>query len=145
MPRIHQAVVAISLLLTGPVYAQCSTGQVTDVGTLLVGNLVCAQKVGTTDANNRWSEHHTGASGGANNLTEWARGPSSTVDPTHVTGSWTATGDTISYSYNGDSGGPYQYTVHDNGGSYSYCNGSTEHSTFTLRAIASVRSNIRRA
>jgi hypothetical protein len=131
--RIHiTAAAALSMTLAGPAYAQCTTDQVTDVGSLLSGKLVCAQKIGTTDANNRWSEHHTGTSGVADNLTEWARGPGDAVDGTRITGTWTANGDTISYTYNGD-GGPYSYTIYDNGsGNYSYCSGASEHSTFKL-------------
>jgi hypothetical protein len=132
--RIHiTAAAALSMTLAGPAYAQCTTGQVTEVGLLLSGKLVCAQKIGTNDANNRWSEHHTGTSGEPNNLTEWARGPGDAVDAKRITGSWTANDDTISYTYNGGGGGPYSYTIYDNGdGTYSYCSDASEHSTFKL-------------
>ena len=79
-------------------------------------------------------EHH-GASGV---LTECARGTSSTVEPSHVVGSWgvgadQSGGQNIQYKYDG--GAFFTYSVHSNGdSSYSFCSGASEAATGNLVA-----------
>jgi hypothetical protein len=104
---------------------------------LLNDKLVCAQRVGTTDALNRWSEVHRAPAGAPNNLDEWARGPSDPVDPSRIgVGTWSRNGGNIAYEYTNDSGGPYEYQLYGVGTSpfteVSFCDGPTEVAQATL-------------
>jgi hypothetical protein len=129
------AVVSGMILSAGwsGVFAACPNGasgylDIAQIASTFGGQVVCAQRSGTTDASNRWSEVHNTPVTGTNNLDEYARGPNDAVDPRrNGIGTWRtldiANNDQrISYDYNGDPGGPYNYLVHDNGsGSYSFC------------------------
>jgi len=98
----------------------------------LSGNTVCGTGVGA-NAGDQWQEWHQ--SGGA--LTEYAKGASDPVDPTHDVGSWSTSGmgnnSVVTYSYDG--GGNYSFSVHvDDGGTTFFCNGGAEVAEAFLRS-----------
>jgi len=84
-----------------------------------------------------WHELHQGDGGGT--LTEIGTGAEG-LQPTKDVGSWTVQGFNVEYSYTGDGGSPYSYSVHlisgnagDPNSSYEFClNGSTHKATGTI-------------
>lgn len=136
MNRLTVSVGSLLLVLGAQqVAAGCVDGQVTGSTSLesLLGNqTVCGTGVGT-NAGKSWQEWHQ--AGGT--LTEYAKGPSDPVDPTHDVGDWSVAGDgtdtVVTYDYDG--GGSYSLKVFDNGdASYSFCDGGTETVRVTLKA-----------
>ena len=118
------------VLAAGQANATCADTQVTnattpDLQTLLTGKTVCAMR--GTDA---WQEeHHSGPVTGAP-LWDYKLGDGDPIDQRKPVGTWAITGTgtstMVSYSYTGDTGGPYQYTVHDTGDGthYTFCGSS---------------------
>jgi hypothetical protein len=99
---------------TGAASAACTpeTRVASGLQTLFQGNRVVTAKD---------NEHH--GIGGV--LTECAQGAASTVDPTHVAGTWRIDpdgggGEVVTYDYG--TGGKFTFSVHSNGGpNYSFC------------------------
>jgi hypothetical protein len=125
-----KSTVAIGILLTaglaGQVQAQCSTGQVTGgaIFTTLQDKLACAYKTNAASPLDRWSEVHVDTTATGGTITEWARGPTDTVDPSHDDGAtWDtdSTGNTVTYDYGGAQIYTY-YLYSDGAGAYSLCN-----------------------
>jgi len=99
--------------------------------TLLNNHMVCVgSPLGT--AGPPWNNQEFHASGGV--LTDYKKGPSDTVDPTTIVGSWAINGTgscNVQYTYTG--GGSYTYTIWNNGnGTYDFCQGAS--TTFTIAA-----------
>ena len=114
MRRVLILSAAVLAGASGAAWADCSNTQVSP--NVLVGNrIVVAAGANSTN------EYH----GPGNSLTECAQGLTSTIDPTHVVGTWNIDLDgvgLISYDY-GPGNHKFTYTVHDNGnGTYSFCN-----------------------
>lgn len=126
MNRINVCVGCVLFALGGQVAAQCSTGRVTGGNTLrtfLQNKTVCGTGVGA-NAGQQWQEWHQGAGFAASTLTEYAKGPSDPVDPTHDVGTWLATGGTnslVTYTYTGSATAYTWALFNDGGGNYSYC------------------------
>jgi hypothetical protein len=124
---------AASVVFTSHAAAQCGANSVVqDIETLLNDKTVCATGVNAS-AGDRWQEwHQTDGT-----LTEYARGPSDPVDPTHDVGTWAEVGNgansKVQHNYTG--GQSYEWSVHDiGGGSYSFCTekNGTQVATATL-------------
>jgi hypothetical protein len=95
----------------------------TTVSTLVSGKTACALR-----GSDRWQEFH--ASNG--DVIDYKRGPSDPGDPSSKVGTWTATTDTVTYTYGSQS---YNYAVclpNASGALYVFCN------TATSEAIPSV-------
>jgi hypothetical protein len=119
------------LAIAGQAAAVCTnqtrltiTGGANEIVDQLSGNTVCGTGL-NANAGDRWQEWHQ--AGGT--LTEYARGPSDPVDPTHDVGTWSTSGmgntSVVTYSYNG--GGTYSFSVHvDGAGTTFFCSGGTE-------------------
>jgi hypothetical protein len=78
----------------------------------------------------RWNELHMGAGFGPHNVQDYKRGPTDTVDPTKIVGTYTIGGNvvgTITYDYG--SGGAYTYVVQGstdvNAPPFTFCNVAT--------------------
>ena len=107
-------------------FADCNTPQVTGtaLSDLLSGKTVCGQSVPPGE---RYQEVHLGT--GSGTLREYAKGPTDPVDPSHDVGNWSVNTDASTVTYDYDGGSSYTFTVHDNGGSYSFCLGTSERAT----------------
>jgi hypothetical protein len=82
------------------------------LSTLISGNTVCA-----TRGADRWQEQHR--TGGQ--LWDYKKGPTDPVDPTTQVGTWSISGNNVTYSYMGEGPVPsYTYSVHGSG-TYSFC------------------------
>lgn len=141
MTRLTVFMGCLLFAVAGQVWAQCNAGTRISPGTAindeLSGKTVCGTGVGP-NAGDQWQEWHQ--VGGK--LTEYAKGPSDPVDPTHDVGNWATSGQgqgrnsVVTYTYDNDSGGPYSFNVHDNGGgNYSFCSSTgqpTQIATATL-------------
>lgn len=127
MKQLSYLIALLAMAAPGSAYASCTaTGGFTQLtGTqitnLLVGSLACYPAVGPY-------QNQEALAGG--NITDYKQGPSDTVDPTKIIGTYsvvTSPVDSITYSY---SGGPsYTYTVWGTAvagsGSYDFCVGTT--------------------
>jgi len=102
---------------SGAAWADCTSPRVPPSLQTLFGG----SRIVVTGGANTANEHH--GAGGV--LTECAQGSASTVDPTHVAGTWRVDpdgggGEIITYDYG--TGGKYTFSVHENGGgNYSFC------------------------
>jgi hypothetical protein len=125
----------------GDAMADCRGTRVQDIQAALENKFVCAARApgGNLDT---WSEEHgTLATGGI--LTEYAKGPGDPIDPRKPVGTWSVTanntpGATVSYSYTGDSGSPYRWSLFFLGvNSYQFCsnNGLTPIATANITAL----------
>ncbi|MDX2367868.1 MAG: hypothetical protein QNK36_05615 [Colwellia sp.] len=97
---------------SGYTFAACTGAPLNQpaLTTLLPGKTVCASFGGE-----QWQELHTGAG----SLIDYKKGPVDPVDPSENVGSWSVSGNTVTYNYG--SGGSYSYRIFDNGGTYSFC------------------------
>lgn len=117
MKRIILPAVFLFSALPLVTHAADCTGGGTRVtaGTILAGNTVCARAASGTDS---WQEWHQGSASAGGTLTEYAKGPADPNDPTHDVGSWSPSGDDVTYSYT--SGGSYTFELWQPAGSTSY-------------------------
>lgn len=119
--------------------AQCGTGtnQVTGsaINTLLNGKFVCA-----TRGSDTWRECHGTLSGSTcsigGNLWDLKLG-TNPMDPAKLVGSWTRTGNTVSYNYG--TGGTYSYNIYQIGTSstYDFCGTSPSGNNVLIASIQS--------
>lgn len=125
----------------GDAMAVCRGTRVTDIQAALENKFVCAARApgGNLDT---WSEEH-GTLVGGGLLTEYAKGPGDPVDPRKQVGTWTVVGNNtasavVKYSYTGDAGSPYSWSLFFLGGSvYHFCSidGSTPIATAHITAL----------
>jgi putative hemolysin len=78
--------------------------------TLISNQTVCATRGG-----DKWQEQHR--SGGQ--LWDYKKGPSDQVDPSEQVGTWSIASNNVTYTYTG--GSSFTYSVHNDGGAYSFC------------------------
>ncbi len=127
LPMIAGAV-ALAFVAEGAV-AVCpgaAANQLTDTALtdLLAGNLAAGSTMCASRGGDSWQEeHHTNGQ-----LWDYKLGDGHAVDPRKQVGSWVVTGagaaTEVTYTYTG--GSPvYSFKVYDDGGSYSFCNGTT--------------------
>lgn len=119
------SLIGLSVAWAGSASAAC------DANTRVTGNalrtLVAGQTVCGIAGNDKWQEEHR-TNGNLTNgeLWDYKKGPNDSVDPQKQVGTWSISGNAITYTY-----GPnvsYSFTVHDEGngnGPYSFCNGGS--------------------
>ena len=108
------------------VYADCASDPIVSP-TALVGTTVCVV--------NESQEFHQG-SGSSGDLIDYKKGSSDPVDPTTSVGSWSISGNNITYTYGGTS---FTYTLRQATGAAaptSYCNISTSTEFFIDQIIS---------
>jgi hypothetical protein len=115
MKRILLLSVLFLAAALGDAMADCRGTRVTDIQAALENKFVCAARA-TGGNNDTWSEEHGNLSvGGTGILTEYAKGPGDPVDPRKAVGTWavgtSSFGATVIYSYTGDSGSPYTWSL----------------------------------
>jgi hypothetical protein len=96
MKRVFLPAFVLVAVFSSDVFAACPVvydQDVTDVGSLLTNSVVCVANGGNWDA----QEYHK--PGGE--LWDYKKGPNppETVDPTAIVGSWSASGNTVTYTY----------------------------------------------
>ena len=104
----------LAMLPIGSHAANCTgtTATQQNAASVLGNHTVCA-----TNGSESWQEYHTGTTGG--DLVEYALGPSDPVDPTHLEGTWSQSGNNIIYNYTG--GSSYTFELWLAGGTYYFC------------------------
>lgn len=114
------SLIGLSVAWAGPVSAACDANTRVNgnaLRTLVEGRTVCG-----IAGNDKWQEEHK-ANG---ELWDYKKGPNDPVDPQKQVGTWSISGNAVTYNY-----GPnaiYSFTVHDEGngnGPYSFCNGGS--------------------
>lgn len=112
MTRSTARLIPLSLLLiAGPVLADCSDDgyetQLTDATTTTISDVLLGNSIDADapDGEN-WKEVHCSSSGGE--LQKVGQGVGHPVDPQRVVGTWSTSGNTVTYTYTGLS--PYTWT-----------------------------------
>lgn len=99
-----------SAIVSGNAIAACQ-GQ-PSAGSGLAGKTLCYTK-----ANDRFQEFHAGGPN-SGSVIDWKQGANHPVDPTKTVGTWTANGNSITYTYGGQN---YTYAVYRAGNSNNFC------------------------
>ena len=117
------------------VFADCSSG--TEIAaSVLAGQSILAEAPvpsGSEEEADKWHESHCGSG------QLWKVGApdpsdgSLNVDPAKKVGTWSVLGNTVTYDYG--SGGEYKWTLHKNGSTYFFCDGSKEIARGTLGSL----------
>lgn len=126
---------------SGTRIGNCPNNEVNPIGIKVVlnGKTVCGRPGPgyAGSASDRWQEYHadpgpcTDGTTGNGTVTDYKRGPTDTVDPSKVVGSWGVTvgggrGGTRQVTYNYLGGSSYTYDLWENGNVYSFCVGNSE-------------------
>ena len=113
MKRLMVTSIILLAGISGEAMAACTAPtrvQGTALSTLITGKTVCAA-LGA----DKWQEQHRAG----NQLWDYKKGPSDPVDPSKQVGTWSIVANNVTYSYTG--GASFTYSVHDDGGTYSFC------------------------
>lgn len=73
----------------------------------LNGNSLSNKRVEAVAPGDEWNEDHCGTDSGD----LYKVGAGTTVDPYALRGTWSSSGQTVTYNYTGDSGSPYTWTL----------------------------------
>jgi len=124
--------VLLSMLSFSAAADDCTSGAGTAITqTDLEEQVVCGTSATNSDT---WQEHHGLISGGGV-LTEFALG-TNPVDPTHVVGSWSISGNTVTYTYSG--GSSYSFDVYSTvSGAITFCEDTGTGTVATATLISS--------
>lgn len=123
---------SLLMVMAGEVTADCNSPIVTDLNALLAGKTVCvAEDVHQPPFTDKpalspfWASQEEHRADGS--LWDYKRGPSDSLDPTKKLGTWSISGNNITYSYTAfNPNCSITFTVHDNGNTltekrYSFC------------------------
>lgn len=123
MKRLVIAGVVLLAGISGEVMAvDCSSP--TKISGSALTNLIPNKTVCAVLGAEKWQEWHSGSSGSDNNLIDWKKGSSSTVDPSGPVGKWSTSSQYVTYNYG--TGGTFSYEVHGpsthtEGATYTFC------------------------
>jgi hypothetical protein len=109
----------LDISVSGQATASTTQGSPSTLAPALAGKTVCVGASPTFTS----QEYHSGTTGGS--IIDYKRGSSDPKDPTTTIGSWSVSGNQVTYTYT--SGGSYSYTVWQQSGgtTFDFCNGTT--------------------
>jgi hypothetical protein len=104
MKRIFLLSVFFLAATIGNAAAGCTGSPIagSNLSALLNGKLVCGRPAGgyTGSANDRWQEEHITGTTKSGDLYDYKKGPSDKVDPRVKVGTWSTSGNVVTYTYN---------------------------------------------